>query len=394
MRKAVATLAVMFAVGLVQAEPTLTLLRVQQRYPWNGLVDVDYEIAGVTDPTAHTIDVTLLADGEPSVKGRTFLSVPATHNGTHRLVWDATADGASFASRSARLSLNLRWMPAPTDGDYMIVDISGGTNAPAYKVSYVSGIADPTNHFNKEEFKTSKIVFRKIRAGSFWMGSPELDPAWQSSIRSETRHYVTLTNDFFIGMFLLTAAQYTLVTGVAAPSGEGATALCALPCNTFTGEGGFLKTLNAKAICQGAAVSSFSLPTEAQWEYACRAGTETTWFFGSDPSVLQSYAWCKNKIPTGVGALLPNQWCLWDVYGYVNEFTADTLYDYPESTVQNPDVEPCHPLSPGGNFIVRGGASWMDATYIRSAYRAYTTPGSASTSNGYRLCLTCHGTGH
>lgn len=131
----------------------------------------------------------------------------------------------------------------------------------------------------------------------------------------------------------------------------------------------------------------FDLPTEAQWEYACRAGTQTTWYFGDDESKLEEHAWYgkspRLKLPA-VGLKKPNPWGLYDMYGMVYEWCLDELLMYSKLTAFSTVdlfVDKTHPAMreiqekfPDYNKrlkskIVRGGAIYDRAEYCRSAYR-------------------------
>ena len=393
--KHILSIAVFLVAGALRAEPAVTVDRVQQRYPWNGMVDVDYTVSGIVNPDVYEIDLDVTDDAGGLWNAVTFLSKPGTANGSHRLTWNSAADGAQFVARKATFKLNLRQIPVATTGDYMVIDLSGGADAATYNVTYLSNVADPTNFFNTTEYKTSKLVLKRIRAGSFWMGSPETQTYRNSN---EKRHYVTLTNDFYIGMFMLTGGQYNRVVGgdMPASTGEEKALLGNIGgYSALKAADGFLERLNARAFSALSPVTRFNVPTEAQWEYACRAGTETTWFFGEDETQLGLYAFFNNATPTAVGAKLPNPWCLWDMYGTAREYVYDDYEaDYPDSTEESPAVEPVvYKPRYRNNFSIRGGASWNPASGCRSAVRDSTTSSTTSTSNGFRISITCHGSG-
>ena len=134
----------------------------------------------------------------------------------------------------------------------------------------------------------------------------------------------------------------------------------------------------------------YRLPTEAEWEYACRAGTPTRWSLGKedgdDEGLLGNYAWYDgNNSPNGtkaVGDKLPNRWGLYDMHGNVWEWVQD-WYDYGYYN-DSPRVDPPGPTS--GSFRVgRGGAFGNDARDLRSARRHYGSPGYRGRWLGARL---------
>ncbi len=129
----------------------------------------------------------------------------------------------------------------------------------------------------------------------------------------------------------------------------------------------------------------YRLPTEAEWEYACRAGTKTKYFFGNEPSKLQNYAWFdKNsgKKPQLVGQKQPNPWGLYDMYGNVWEWCNDFYkVDYYQ---ESPEENPKGPKT-GDNKVVRGGAWKFSAENCRSGYRYNEDPAYSDVCFGYDI---------
>ena len=131
--------------------------------------------------------------------------------------------------------------------------------------------------------------------------------------------------------------------------------------------------------------SLYRLPSEAEWEYACRAGTSTRWSFGDDESELRKYVWYGNRCPFGakvVGGKLPNPWGLYDMHGNVREWVQDRYGKnyYNDS----PRVDPRGP-STGSYRVERGGDFSLFAQDVRSADRRYYSPGYRGSSFGVRL---------
>jgi formylglycine-generating enzyme required for sulfatase activity len=127
------------------------------------------------------------------------------------------------------------------------------------------------------------------------------------------------------------------------------------------------------------------LPTEAEWEYACRAGTRTAYFFGDDPSKLKDYAWFEDNAggqPRPVGQKPPNPWGLYDMHGNVWEWCNDFYkVDYYQ---ESPQENPKGPKT-GDNKVVRGGAWKFSARSCRSGYRYNEDPGYVDVCFGYDI---------
>jgi formylglycine-generating enzyme required for sulfatase activity len=134
------------------------------------------------------------------------------------------------------------------------------------------------------------------------------------------------------------------------------------------------------------------LPTEAEWEYACRAGSTTAYAFGDDAAQLEKYAWAmkhawftKNSGSTthDVGGKQPNAWRLYDMHGNVWEWCSDWYKEYYPSTKQSDPTGP----SSGKHRVLRGGSFNLFADFCRSAIRNGGTPGVRNNWVGFRVCV-------
>ncbi|MDO4587485.1 MAG: formylglycine-generating enzyme family protein [Planctomycetia bacterium] len=127
----------------------------------------------------------------------------------------------------------------------------------------------------------------------------------------------------------------------------------------------------------------YRLPTEAEWEYACRAGSETEYYFGDDPAELEKYAWFLDNCPDGYNKIMqkePNAWGLYDMYGNVCEWVMDqydkkAYKDFQDGKVKGPFVTPKKPISVYKMFdeVARGGSCFHEAKDCRSAKRIVST---------------------
>jgi len=232
------------------------------------------------------------------------------------------------------------------------------------------------------------IVFRLIPTGTFTRGSPSSEAQRDND---ETSHQVTLTKPFYCGKFEVTQGQWQQVMGNN-PSHFKSTGADA-PVETVSWEDcqAFLKRL-----CQmeGVAEGTYRLLTEAEWEYACRAGTQTPFAYGNDlDSTMANF---DGNYPYGsgrkgqyrqttvaVGSFRPNAWGLYDMHGNVYEWCQDWYGTYPSGSV----TDALGPRS-GGFRVFRGGGWHGSAGYCRSANRYGSTPGGRYQNLGLRLART------
>lgn len=195
-------------------------------------------------------------------------------------------------------------------------------------------------------------------------------------------HAVTISNAFQMGRFEVTKAQWTAVMGTTPWAGRYPIPLGP---NTPATHINWNMMQTFCAVLSGLTGETFRLPTEAEWEYACRAGSPSDYCFGNDLALLNDYGWCANfgpDHPMEVGQLFPNAWGLYDMHGGVREWCQDVYSDtYYTST---PVVDPQGPAT-GTQFVFRGGA-WDDAPlYCRSAQRSGAPPLSAGIHMGFRV---------
>ena len=226
----------------------------------------------------------------------------------------------------------------------------------------------------------AEMAFVWIEPGVFQMGSPESEEGRWSD--EGPLHEVEISTGFYLGKYEITQGQWEAVMGTTPWAGEGYWSHPAYI--SWSDVQAFVGRLNAAL-----GDSLYRLPSEAEWEYACRAGTQTRWSFGDDASQLGDYAWYRaNAWDVGedyaqpVGTKRPNAWGLYDMHGNVWEWVQDRYgWDYYNSS---PRVDPLGPSS-GSYRVVRGGAFDSDARGLRSAARVGLSPGLRNASIGARL---------
>ena len=212
-----------------------------------------------------------------------------------------------------------------------------------------------------------------IPAGEFQMGSPESDTKAYSS--EKPQHPVRITQPFYLGVTEVTQEQYERVMGTNPSNFKGSE----LPVETVSWEDAveFCRKLSAKV------GRPYRLPTEAEWEYACRAGSRTKWSFGDAESSLGEYAWYSSNSGSTthpVGEKKPNAWGLCDMHGNVWEWCSDWYGEYASAAVSDPSG-----ATAGSNRVLRGGGWNYGPGYCRSAYRRSVAPGSRYDSLGFRV---------
>jgi len=216
-----------------------------------------------------------------------------------------------------------------------------------------------------------------VRAGEFTMGSPaseaDRDP-------DEIQRRVVLTRPFYMAIHPVTRAQYRAVTGRGpgpAGGGEGdPDGDRPMDDMSWRDAAEFCRLLSIRT---GRAVR---LPTEAEWEYACRAGTATAYAFGDRLGEDQANFDNRHRGPTPVGAFPANAWGLHDMHGNVWEWCADWYADYPPG----PAADPAGPAA-GARRVVRGGGWVSHPRSCRSAFRSRGDPDRKDHRYGFRVVL-------
>ncbi len=210
--------------------------------------------------------------------------------------------------------------------------------------------------------RAKPLTLVEIPAGRFLMGS--LRDERDRLGRESHRHRVTITEPFFIGRYEVTQAQWETVMGSNPCREAGVGPDHPVFMTTYDQTLAFIEKLNALEM------GTFRMPTEAEWEYACRAGTTTRFFWGDDLGLgkIGEYAWTvENSGKEGakeVGLKQPNPWGLYDICGNVFERCTDWLGEYPSGRVANPQGPP-----EGDRKVFRGGADRQGADLCRSASR-------------------------
>ena len=390
------------------AAPTLKIDAIDQN-PDSRIVSITYTISG--EPAVVTLDG-ITAGGQAldeatlaDVQGDVNKLIPVDSG--HRIYWkpDETVKGADYTTAS--FSVTAWATNAPPD--YMVIDLSNKIERVHYYTS--------TNRFpvplSDASYRTTKLVMRRIPAAgvTFRMGSPTDETGRQSSENYEATHYVKLTNDFYIGIYPVTRRQHLLLTGKSpaqnafAAYGEAddwpvtGVQLCAL--RTWLVEQGAAATHkywprdgheldydsghanNGNLLYymrQNFPGFLFDLPTEAQWEFACRGGATE---YEVRPGEVDEVAWTTSNslsatygvyLPHPVGQLRPNGYGLYDMLGNVWEKMLDAWDVMPNGDAVLTDPPgPDKGIARGTYFVMRGGAFSCAPGQARSANRLYAS---------------------
>jgi len=257
--------------------------------------------------------------------------------------------------------------------------LSGEPTASHKSVSVGRSMPQPTQHMPMQLKNSLGMEFVLVRPGVFDMGSDPDDALSHAAERP--RHTVRVPNPFYLGVFPVTQRQFHAVTAET-------------PASRFQPDHPMHSVTwhQAREFCYqlqdlDSDSNTYRLPTEAEWEYACRSGTVSRFSFGDDVAELSTFGWHaenSNLELQPVGHKQPNAWGLHDMYGNVYEWVFDRFgVAYYEVS---PSDDPRGPGT-GGSRVMRGGAFNSEADACRSAHRGSYIEGFSSLTIGFRLIL-------
>ena len=414
------------AAVVVSHAASISHMVVRQQWPWSAKVNIDYVLA---DTLGQGVDVAVALK-----TNNVAMTVPVSSfsgdmwdvaDGERRIVWDPAASGLPESVVWADVKVEL----SVATNNYLVIDVSGGANAASWPATLQS---KPTGGWT-DTHKTTSIVLRRIPAGTATLGSPESEGEIPgvNRIASEALRTVRHTRDFWMAVFPITYAQYGCMTGdvsSVAALGDNAKKLQPLSWAQLRGvdkgqnwpdvkngsnasavdEGSLMATLRAKVALSAALESDlvFDLPTEAQWEYACRAGTTTPWNDGSqlDPQPhptqagkytepnLNRLGWYNYNAGTSkeVGLKIPNAWGLYDMHGLRWEICLDRYYG--KSAVLPTGDDPMGLSTWSQARTGRGGGAWASFSDCRASLRGQIDwiPSRNDTQQDYGCRITLH----
>jgi formylglycine-generating enzyme required for sulfatase activity len=238
----------------------------------------------------------------------------------------------------------------------------------------------------KEIINSIEIKLVLIPNGTFMMGSPIEE---EGRYDNEVQHKVTISRDYYLGVTEVTQGQYEKVMGTNPSKFQKQVILnkdsSMYPVEKVSWEDAvsFCKRLS-ELPDEKTAGRVYRLPTEAEWEYACRAESETAFHFGGSSKLSDDFAWFgnSNKQTHPVGQKKPNAWGLYDMHGNVFEWCGDWFNEYPKGAVSDPTGP-----KEGVLRVFRGGSWEFGAASGRSATRFFTAPFGRGDWIGFRVAL-------
>jgi formylglycine-generating enzyme required for sulfatase activity/serine/threonine protein kinase len=272
-----------------------------------------------------------------------------------------------------------------SESEAVLKPLNGVSNSPP---SPGSSVSSPTDAMERSEKLTNSmgITLALIPKGTFIMGAAAHE---LGRCDDERAHNVTLSKDFYLGVTEVTQDQYKNLMGKNPSYFQGdkrneESGNCPVENVSWEDALEFCRRLSELPE-EKKSGRVYRLPTEAEWEYSCRAGSTTTFYFGDDASQLGQFAWCdlnSIEITRPVGLKRPNAWGLYDMYGNVWEWCADWYGEYPVDAV----IDPAGP-GQGDARVYRGGCWGDKAPNCRSANRHWYSPTLRSQHNGFRVAL-------
>ena len=326
------------------AAPYVTNVVAKQRYPWNGKVDISFEVVGDVEadlPEGKVAELSVTMTDQTT--GKTYAATNLTGDiepteGEHNVVWDMTEQGVQVYSPKAMFTAAY----CSKDPLYRVIDVSGGADAEQYSVSFLKAVPDDGW---SDEYKIDKIVLRRIdgMGGVYYAGVFEVTQAQWDKVMGGTSTSTNPKNN----------VSYNSIRGKADTYNW--------PTTTEVDATSFIGKLRQKT-----GLTMLDLPSEAEWEFAARAGVTTTWLCGDSETGLAEYAWYSGNDGSmhGVGLKKANAWGLYDVHGNVWEWCLDK-YAYSDR-------------------VIRGGSYSGIASHCTFTYR-YHYPPSYGSGSGFRL---------
>ena len=439
MKKLLIFAAVSAAAALTEAAVTITGVNARQRWPWNGLVDVDFTITGAAAGEAFAIDLSAAyAGGDKKIAAYTYETEPIAGNGSHRITWNMGRDYPEFRAEDLCISVTATPFSADTP-IYMVIDLSGGKDAVRYPVRYTTTapvIHNPSENLQAalaDKCRTSELWLRRIPAAGNLFALSFRNPDGSNPRDS---YWNKLTKDFYIAIFETTQGQWNMLTGEwpSAFSHETYRAVRPLESVLVSDLRGQWNWPDDKSITEDSILKKFrdrtglmtiDLPTQAQFVYAAcvgESGIDKELYYYRDPEgrqyplgeiarykensgqneglVPDDRSKCDLSLGTAcVGSYKPNAFGLYDMIGNVYDLCLDVnaapaarkayYTDNGGFPVVNPVGVPQSYIQ-GTIYSTRLCGSWYFASsHANLWYAMQQSSTTANETTGFRFVVTC-----
>lgn len=412
---------------------TVTDVSARQRYPWNNIVDVDFNIGEALPTDTFRIEVKAsYAGGDQLLEARTFLSEPVVKAGKGRVTWAIEEDYPNLKAEDVKVAVTVVPFTSLTPV-YMVIDLSGGSSAESYNVRYTTKEPVHTPKAN-DVCKTTQMWLRRIKGDgtAFTLGGKAVPSDENNSF------YAKLTKDYYIGVFEVTQQQWYQIKGEWDSYMSNVTWRATRPKDNFSikllfnqeryywpDNKDLVSTSFLKKLRDKTGLKTLNLPTEAQWQFAACAGASgTDYYLNPEGNQYNRSEIARNLQSAGgstaaygdglcdadkgsacVGTYKPNAFGLYDMIGNVEEdcldpyVPADKLkayliekgYVFPIENYEGiPQADAkglygkINVTSRGGNFEQTNITLWLRT----GSYQNYAGD-KAPCARGLRFCVTC-----
>ena len=392
---------------------TVTDVSARQRWPWNGVVDVDFKIGGASIADIFKGEIhAMYAGGTKKIIGRTYLSEPLRGPGRNRLTWDFGADCPETKIDDMQIAVGATPMPrAQLDAQnvYMVIDLSSGPNSTRNPVRYTTTAPTlvPTNDLvacAADPNRTTKLWLKRVKERTFPFGGTTNGNHGEGEFKARL-------SPFYIGIFELTQNQWNLVMGNWPSQFSNETYRAARPVeminyedvighnnwpdNKVVSDSSFVGKMRART-----GLATLNLPTECQWECVARAGSTGSAYVNANTGRFDQNSGSPstyNEDPTVgtalVGSYNANSWGFYDCYGNVMEMCLDAyasyadlrdLYGYDGTTPIDDPIGPST-YSTARYHVTRGGSYYNSNSRSSSYDRFYCNNSSITGTRDRRV---------
>lgn len=380
--------------------------------PWDKQVDVFVKLSGAEDETEYKVQLTANYTGCPTggLVAKALAGDPVVKgNGTHRLVWNLDQDAPGLIADNFTVTADVTPFAA-TDPVYLVIDLSAGPTATSYPTRYSFVAPD----LSDDTCRTTELWLKRVPAGTFTMGKGT------GGSDALAAHAVKLSKPFYMAVFPTTQKQWERVMGTWPSYFTNADYRDVRPVeqvlwSDVRGHGGWYSAGTPGAttfigkLQSRSGISGVEIPSNAQWEYVCRAGTTGDYYFNGEAGQVRAYArtadWdgtftsdpeCDLTAGTAkVGSYPANPWGFYDFYGNVCQMVPDgaSAADWKGMTFPALTADPRWAFEGDKNYTfagIRCGSNWTEVPgQVFSARRKWTQYQSMSGDKGYgfRMCV-------